>query len=139
MPDGRTHLGSRVSRVVIGEVDLAEATFAEQLFRNPHLVLRDLNLVKIALPPCPASSASFRLRFRLDKGERSLATIRKTPSVRRGNYGKEHVFKSIERIVVEGLLKMLREVEWCIGIEVSASGANIPPLQLRVGLGWSMH
>ncbi len=47
------HLGGSVSRVVLGEEDLAETSFPEQLvLKNNHLVLGNLDLVQLPLPPC---------------------------------------------------------------------------------------
>lgn len=64
------HLGSCISRVVLGEEYFTESSSPKQLVRNPHLVLGDFDLVNLALPPC---SASLRQRFRLGQGDRPLA------------------------------------------------------------------
>lgn len=64
-----THLGSRVPRIVLREEDFTESSFPEKFVRNPHLILGDLDLVKLASPPCPAN---FRQSLRLGLGDRSL-------------------------------------------------------------------
>lgn len=75
IPDGETHLGSRISRVIFREIDFTEAPFAEKFVRDPHLVLGDLHLVELTLPPCPANCCQ-SLRFGLVDG--SLAEPRQS-------------------------------------------------------------
>lgn len=81
----RAYLGGRDPLVVLGDEDLAEGTLAKQLvLEDNHLAVGDLDLIELALPPCPAS---LRQAFRPGQGDGTLRGAKRRARARADRYG----------------------------------------------------